>query len=312
MLRLWEAGALGIVQGVGYPNPNRSHFESRAIWHTARPETAPRGSLGWIGRGLDADARQANGEAAALFIGDEGPPVALRGRRAVAGSFDRVEDLFLATPAGPTSIGTSSAHGDLDAFLRRSLLDSYTTSERLRSLASRTAPKGAADDYPATDLGRRLRTIAGLIRAGLGTRVYYTNHAGYDTHALQVVPHNALLGELADALWGFQRDLSRDGLDDRVAMFGFSEFGRRVAENGGRGTDHGTAGPVFLVGSRVKAGMLGVAPSLADLDDGDLRMTVDFRRVYAAILESWLGVTARDALGGEFGPLSLFRVSGSA
>jgi uncharacterized protein (DUF1501 family) len=305
MARLWEAGALTVVQGVGYPNPSRSHFESRDAWHTARPGAGPRDSLGWIGRGLDAAPRADDGRAAALFVGEAPPPLALRGRRSTAASFDRPEELrLMADPPSPTT--RSARDGGLDSFVRRSMLDAYATSDRLAALSP--TPVGVSDGYPATELGRRLRTIAGLIRGGLGSRVYYTEQLGYDTHALQLTPHNALLGDLSDALWAFHRDLSSAGLSERVAVLCFSEFGRRAAENGGRGTDHGTAGPVFLVGAKVRPGLVGRAPSLTDLEDGDLKWAIDFRRVYATMLEGWLGLPAVAALGGVFGSLPLLRV----
>jgi uncharacterized protein (DUF1501 family) len=183
------------------------------------------------------------------------------------------------------------------------LLDAYTTADRLKE-ASRVKDGGA---YPATGLGHRLRLVARLLKAGFGTRVYYAVQAGYDTHHLQLLPHAALLGELGGALRAFLDDLRGAKLDDRVAVLVFSEFGRRVTENGSLGTDHGTAGPVFLAGSRVRPGLVGEVPSLLDLQDGDLKVGLDFRRVYAAVLRDWLGLPAREALGGEFEPLPLFR-----
>jgi uncharacterized protein (DUF1501 family) len=304
MNRLWDEGALAIVQGVGYPNPSRSHFESGLIWKTARLGRGSHGSLGWIGRGLDAAPRAADGCAAALFIGDESPSVALRGSRSTAASLDRPADLRLSA-ARPESPCSGVGDGELDSFVRRSLLDAYAFSGRMAEIV----PRGGDGDggYPATELGRRLRMIADLIRSGLGTRVYYTAQPGYDTHAIQLGSHNALLGDLSDSLWSFYRDLSSAGLADRVTVLSFSEFGRRVAENGGRGTDHGTAGPVFLVGAKVRPGLSGRTPSLTDLHDGDLEWSTDFRRVYATVLEGWLGLPAEAALGGVFGPMPLLR-----
>ena len=145
-----------------------------------------------------------------------------------------------------------------------------------------------------------------MIKAGGGTRVYYTAHGSYDTHAAQLAGHAALLQELSGALKAFLDDLAAAKLADRVLVLCFSEFGRRVAENGS-GTDHGTAGPVLLAGPGVKAGLVGEAPKLLDLQDGDLKMTVDFRRVYATVLEDWLGLPGKAALGGEIAKLSLFR-----
>ena len=148
---------------------------------------------------------------------------------------------------------------------------------------------------------------ANLIKAGLRTRVYYMEQGDYDTHGHQLARHAPLLEELCGSLKAFLDDLSASRLAERVVVMVFSEFGRRVQENGSMGTDHGTAGPVFLAGPGVKAGLAGSYPSLMDLDDGDLKMTVDFRRVYASVLASWLGLPSKDALGGPFEPLPLFR-----
>jgi uncharacterized protein (DUF1501 family) len=162
--------------------------------------------------------------------------------------------------------------------------------------------------YPATGLASGLRAIARLIKSGGGTRVYYTSQGSYDTHAGQLGAHATLLEELSGALKAFLDDLKAAQLADRMLVLCFSEFGRRVAENGS-GTDHGTAGPVFLAGPQVKAGLVGEAPKLLDLQDGDLKMIIDFRRVYASVLEGWLGLPSKPALGADFPKLALFRTS---
>ena len=162
--------------------------------------------------------------------------------------------------------------------------------------------------YPRTELGEKLALVAQLMKAGITARVFYAAQSGYDTHSGQTTAHASLLSELSGGLLAFLDDLAAAKLADRVAVLCFSEFGRRVAENGSAGTDHGTAGPVFVAGSGVKAGLVGPTPSLLDLQDGDLKMTIDFRRVYAAALETWLGIPAKSALGGDFDPVPLFRV----
>ena len=161
--------------------------------------------------------------------------------------------------------------------------------------------------YPETGLARKLALVAQLLKGGFAARVYYTSQSGYDTHAGQAPMHASLLSELSGALLAFLDDLRRAKLADRVSVLCFSEFGRRVAENGSGGTDHGTAAPVILAGPAVKSGLVGATPSLSDLEDGDIKMAIDFRRVYASVLEAWLGVPSRAALGGTFEPLSLFR-----
>jgi uncharacterized protein (DUF1501 family) len=163
----------------------------------------------------------------------------------------------------------------------------------------------SAARYPATELAQRLQLISRLVQAGLSTRVYYAVQSSYDTHSAQAPTHSRLLRELGDATKVFLDDLHDCGLADRVLVLCFSEFGRRVQENASEGTDHGTAGPVFLAGPGVKSGLHGATPSLTDLEAGDLKMSVDFRHVYAALLEGWLAVDSRPVLDGEFSALAV-------
>src|SRR5262245_49816107 len=302
--RLLESGRLAIVPGVGYPNPNRSHFRSMAIWQSARLDERDHTELGWVGRGLDAGPPTRDGAPAAMLIGADSPPLAIRGRRSISAALDRLDDYALIDKEAETHpIGSPSAGDDLGQFLRRSLLDAYTTADRLEAVA------GARGDapYPRSELARRLNLTARLIKAGLGTRVYYLEQGGYDTHGQQLPRHAVLLEALSASLRAFLDDLAAARLADRVLVLVFSEFGRRVAENGSKGTDHGTAGPVILAGPSVQPGLVGTYPSLMDLADGDLKMTVDFRRVYATVLEGWLGLRSKEALGGTFESLPLFR-----
>jgi uncharacterized protein (DUF1501 family) len=184
------------------------------------------------------------------------------------------------------------------------MLDACTTADRLARLAH---PRDRAGPYPGTGLAGRLRLIAQLLKAGVGGRVFYTVQRGYDTHADQLDTHSRLLGELAEGLRAFLADLAAARLEERVLVLAFSEFGRRVAENGSSGTDHGTAGPVFLAGPAVQAGLVGPTPSLLDLVDGDLKTGLDFRRVYATVLEDWLKLPTRQVLGAAFERLPLVR-----
>ncbi len=173
---------------------------------------------------------------------------------------------------------------------------------------SRGNPR-AASRYPNYGLSRRLELIAQVIKAGFNTRIYYTTLDGFDTHANQIGAHAALLTELSDSLGAFHADLAAAGHADRVSVLSFSEFGRRVGENASGGTDHGAAAPVFLVGPVAKAGLIGDHPRFDDLDDGDLKHHTDFRRIYAGLLEGWLGMSAAPIIGGGFDPLPLFRAS---
>jgi uncharacterized protein (DUF1501 family) len=314
--KLLESGRLAVVQGVGYPNPSRSHFKSMNIWHSAKvdlPRTKEdiaveedKAVYGWIGQSLDEGRRPADGSAGALFIGSDSLPVALRSRRSVASAITRPEDSILTLKTGTTSVVVDEPGraGDLASFVQRSTLDAYATSERMAQVL-RAEDTGAR--YPATGLAGRLRVIARLLKSGVGTRVFYTVQRTYDTHYTQQALHADLLAELSGAVRAFLDDLAAAKLADRVLVLCFSEFGRRVQENGSQGTDHGTAGPVLLAGPGVRAGLVGEAPKLLDLQDGDLKMTVDFRRVYAGVLQDWLELPSQPALGGNFDKLPLFR-----
>ncbi len=305
--KLLESGQFAVVAGVGYPNPNRSHFESMAIWHTARLSPEERNGLGWLGRALDGAARPVRGAPGALFIGPGLLPAALPGRRAVAASLTRPDDFVLPPEARPgRTASLPGAADDLAAFVQRSALDAYATAERMAEVA-RLQESGAR--YPTTELAGQLRLMARLIKAGFDTRIYYARQAGYDTHNAQLAVHAALLSEFAGAVRAFLEDLAAAKLAERVVVLAFSEFGRTVKENASAGTDHGTAGPVFLAGPRVRPGLQGAMPSLLDLDPmtGELRVGIDFRRVYATVLANWLSLDAQPVLGGDFEPLPLFR-----
>ncbi len=190
-------------------------------------------------------------------------------------------------------------------FLRRADSDAHAKSERIE--AALQTPGG---DYPPFGLARDLRTVAQLIRADIGIRIFFTELGGggiggFDNHANQLGNHCALLNQLAESVAAFIYDLKRDKQLDRVLLMTFSEFGRTVKENGRRGTDHGAAAPVFLVGGRVKGGLVGPHPSLTDLDKGALKVHTDFRRVYATVLDRWLGFESQPVLGGRFEPLDV-------
>jgi uncharacterized protein (DUF1501 family) len=225
-----------------------------------------------------------------------------------ASALERIDDLILdgSTLSTSTSRGVMEnrdASDDLTAFVERTTLDAYATADRLAALGR----DDSSARYPSTALANRLGLIARLIKGGLGARVFYTVQGSYDTHAAQPGAHSQLLAELSGALVAFVDDLAASGLLDRVLVLAFSEFGRRVAENSTAGTDHGTSGPVFLAGSKLRPGLIGSYPSLTDLAEGDLKTNIDFRRVYAALLEDWLGLSSTKALNGTFEPLPLFR-----
>ncbi|QJW94807.1 DUF1501 domain-containing protein [Frigoriglobus tundricola] len=295
---LWTGGRLAVVPGVGYPNPSRSHFESMAIWHTARfgaEET--RTSYGWLGRALDS------GGGESCVVSPEAPQ-AVRGRRAAAVSLTRTADLLLADPdAVKAAVGAPAQQADdVLAFVRRQASDAVASAEKVEAM---TREKSGAP-YPASGLGQKLKLVARLLKAGSGSRVYYATQGGYDTHAQQPFAHANLVSEFADAVAAFFADLTAAQVADRVALLAFSEFGRTIRENDSAGTDHGTAGCVFVAGPGVGGGVIGTAPSLTDLTAGEPKMTTDFRRVYAAALSEWLGLPAK-GLGEPMPPVGVFR-----
>jgi uncharacterized protein (DUF1501 family) len=312
LTRVWDDGHLAVIQGVSYPNPSRSHFVSREVWYTGRRDPGRESGVGWLGRGLDgAGDRLAPGVA----VGDGTVvPVALRGRLRPCVSLSRPEECRLADGlprGGPAALAPPGVPrgDDLLAYARRAALDASATADLFAdpNLAS------GGPSYPATPLGQHLHVVARAIKAGLRASTYYLTQGGgdvgegdYDTHVGQLPTHAGLLAELAEGWVAFLNDLRASRLEERVALLAFSEFGRRVEENASGGTDHGTAGPVLMAGGRVRGGLIGVAPRLLDLDDGALKGSVDFRRVYATVLEGWLGVSAEAALGGTFEPLPVF------
>jgi uncharacterized protein (DUF1501 family) len=303
---LLESGRLAIVQGVGYPNPDRSHFESMAIWQTARLGKPGREEPGWLGRALDA-AGPSRKEPAAVFIGARSLPRALIARRATAASFADASDLSLALPVPRGEKEGALASGDdLQSYVRRTVTSAYATAADLEAAAA--SVNDARVHYPDSEVARQFNLVARSIKSGSPARVYYVIQGGYDTHAVQLPTHARLLREFTGALRAFFDDLGAAKLGDRVVVMAFSEFGRQPTENGSLGTDHGTAGPVFVAGPSVRAGLIGATPPLGNLRDGDLAWSIDFRSVYATLLGPWLDLPADRVLGERFDVLPLLKV----
>jgi uncharacterized protein (DUF1501 family) len=319
---LFDEGMATIIQGVGYPNPNRSHFTSMDIWHTA--DTDAQGE-GWLGRYFDNQCAGAPAGTPGGCSGHDGiaigreAPLAMHGRAFSPIAFETPElfrwtglDLHPAMAAPYDEI----LKGELDpkieetnpnaVFLTRTAMDAQVASDKIRT-ATEQRPLTA---YPNSGLARQLAMVASMIRAGLKTRVYYVSLGGFDTHAGQggaQGQHANLLRQLGDAVAAFYADLKAQGNDGRVLTMSFSEFGRRVGQNGSGGTDHGAAAPMFLFGPMVRAGVAGGHPSLTDLDEGDVKFHTDFRQVYATVLEKWLRADARAILGRRFSALDVVR-----
>lgn len=316
---LYDAGLLSIIQGVGYPNPNRSHFASMDIWHTG--DTRGGKGLGWIGKTLDQVAVKADGTCeptACVCIGHDSP-LAAEGKFVKPINFENAQSFRWSGPdhraeLGPAydRINRAGILKDLPmtdsgaaAFVMRTALDAQLASDRIRA-AVRQNP---LTTFPANSLANQLKMVAAMIRAQLPTRVYYVGTGGFDTHANQANNHGRLLGQFAQSMRAFYDELKAIGQQDRVLAMAFSEFGRRVEQNGSAGTDHGTAGPLFLFGPMVKPGLLGEYPGLAKskLQEGDLVYTVDFRCIYAGLMEDWLKADSKKALGQAFQPAQILR-----
>lgn len=308
---LWEGSKVGVVQGVGYPNPNRSHFESMDVWHKATDSREQR--YGWLGR-MQAQLGPAG---MAMHIGAGDPPLALFGPTGNAPSVKSLDEYQLrVAPKGDdpsrrkliesfaNSSESAPPKNELLALVKESARETYRSSQRLREKAGKYDTPVV---YPSTGLGARLKLVARLITAGVPERLYYTTHDGFDTHAIQEQFHPALLQDLGDSIAAFQKDVAHHGDEKRVVLMTFSEFGRRVKENASQGTDHGAASQMFLVGDAVKAGVVGKHPSLTDLDDGDLKHHTDFRSVYGTLLEKWLGIPHEPVLGAKYPLLDVVR-----
>ena len=321
LAKSFEAGDLAIVQGVGYPNPNRSHFRSTEIWATAT-DAEKSSSTGWIGRYFD-NACSGCDAAVGVTLGSQNPQAfaakipkgvlyeAAGGRRRRLGADGEPEadgSMAIATegdsdegPAGGSIGDIAGAGGTINAldFLERTEMDVQVTQKEIAAASGR-GKNGVP--YPGSWLGNQFALISRLIAGGLKTRIYYVSQGGYDTHTGQAGAHDRLLREMGESVSAFLADLKAQGNLGRVTLMTFSEFGRRVKENASGGTDHGAAAPLFLAGGGVQAGLLGEMPSLAarDLDDGDVKFNVDFRSVYATVLEKHLGVKSDPILGRAF------------
>ncbi len=316
LAELQQRDQCAIVQSVGYPNPTRSHFRSMATWHAGQLG-ATLSSQGWLSRYLDATVPVGVLDSPAMHVDSGKLSQALCGGRLLIPTMENIKktERRLGAPAGANPIEHLSrldgilaeprgaADSDL-RFIQQSSLMSYASSRRLRDLI-KSVPESEATRYPATGLAERLKAIGHLVKAGLSTQVYTTRLGGFDTHVDQFFAHVALLRELGDALRAFMNDLESSQLAQHVLVLVFSEFGRRLRENASEGTDHGTAGPVFLIGPAVQAGLHGPYPNLTDLNDQDPKHAIDFRRIYATLLEKWLGTDAAQVLGSHFPTLDV-------
>jgi uncharacterized protein (DUF1501 family) len=305
---LYAEGHVAVIQGVGYPNPNRSHFEATQIWETASPER-PLGT-GWLGRMLDREF-PAGTKPPSLFdavaLGDTLPAALVAQHVDVAAigalnsyAYNTVKDVK--AQAGVLYDGAKPGGSPYLGLIAETARQAYHGGDVLRAQIARYTPSVS---YPTDAFSNQLKLAAQLIGSDVGTRIIFVSIGSFDTHANQRAVQDRLLTYVSEGLSAFYADLAAHGRAENVLCMTFSEFGRRVTQNASNGTDHGTAMPVFMIGGRVKGGVYGEHPSLTDLDAGDLKFGTDFRSIYATVLEGWLGRDASDILAGTFPTLPI-------
>jgi uncharacterized protein (DUF1501 family) len=314
---LYDRGKVAVVQGVGYPNPDFSHFRSTDIWESALPTGVI--DTGWLGRYLDSALATNTNPLKAVSIGPI-LPKAFYARHTSVPAVESLADFrFLAGGRAPTEADRLSNafqrisgvtadiddSGQSDYLTRVQLADA----QAYRATIQMARVNGAAPTavpYPDSDLARQFRLVSQIIATNLGTRVFMVSQTGYDTHATEFSPfeYPRLMTELNGAVSAFYTDMTAQGRANEVLLMTFSEFGRRPLENGSGGTDHGTAAPLLVIGGAVKGGLYGQTPSLANLDNGNLRYTTDFRSVYSTVLARWMGADPTPAVLGTFPALS--------
>ncbi len=312
--QMLDQASFAALPGVGYPNPNLSHFHSQDIWHTAdmRGRQIQPTAYGWIGRAADIGFQGNPDPKVALAVGTGAAPIAIQGKEHPGIAFDVPDSFRYIGDRGDQQRGAIYRQLNELAkdkpqplqelhFVTQSAIAANTSSDQIRQVAAAYKP---TIEYPNTGLGRNLRSIAGLIAGGLSTRIYFTFHGGgFDTHVNQRPHHDNLMRELNDAIVAFYKDLTAQKQAQRVLTFTTSDFGRTARENGGKGTDHGAAAGMFMFGPGVKPGVHGAHPSLKDVIGGGgdwLKMTTDYRSVYATVLEKWFAIPSEPVLGAKY------------
>ncbi len=311
--RLWDDGKVAIINGIGYPNPNRSHFRSMDIWHTAMAEEV--GTEGWLGRALrDMDPTGENvltgvnfGRGLPRALGCPGVPVASVGNLETYGLFPDIQDQALRDYALDTfrkMYGGAQGKDAVMGFLGQTGMDAVKGADILRTAPGKYV---STVEYAANSIAQALKSAAQVMFADLGTRVYFTSHGSFDTHSGEVFKHELLWNEVAPAVGDFYDDMVEHDRSDETVLFLYTEFGRRIKDNGS-GTDHGSGGMAMLIGDSVKGGMYGEYPSLKEEDqlEGDLHYNNDFRGTYTSILENWLGLEAAQIVNGQYEAFDLF------
>jgi len=307
----WDDGHMTILQNVGYPNPNRSHFTSASIWQSSRLD-ATSSTQGWLSRIVDWNQATDSDLSSAIQCSPGSLTQALSGGRRHAATLD-VLDRWQREAMRDPSIGNmdrvaqnldmqylnNKVADRIGAMMTSQFICSQQLNEVLRNRNASTA------EYPDTEFARQLTGVAQLIRWSSGPFIYYVRLGSFDTHSQQIGTHSELLNDFATGMAAFLSDLGRSNDRERVLVMAYSEFGRRVRENFQSGTDHGAAGPVFLFGSQLRRRLHGDYSNLRDLDDGDIRYQIDFRSVYGSILKQWLGIAPIDIMPGDFAPIDI-------
>lgn len=295
---LYDDGSLAILNSVGYPNPDRSHFRSMDIWHSAS-NSNEYVYTGWLGRYLDAQCAGCSIPTQALEI-DDVLSLALKGNEKNGLAFTDPRRLYSSSNERfykEIEKEHQSSEQTVD-YLYKTMSETLSSADYIYK-QSRLHPTAGA--YPATELGKNLKTIASLIMSDINTKVYYVSLGSFDTHVNQEAQQKRLFTELNDAVKAFTADMKKNNRFEDVLMMTFSEFGRRVSQNASNGTDHGTANNMFFIGGGLKQkGILNEMPDLSDLNDGDLKHKVDFKNVYATVLNKWLGSDDKKILGKNY------------
>ena len=299
---LYDEGNLSILNNVGYPNPDRSHFRSMDIWHSAS-NSNDYVYTGWLGRYLDAQCNGCNKPTQILEV-DDVLSLALKGNEKNGLAFTDPRRLYSSSNERFYKDINAAHQGSEETvdYLYKTMSETLSSANYIFQ-QSKKNPTAAA--YPATEMGKNLKTIASLIMSDINTKVYYLSLGSFDTHVNQEAQQKRLFTELNDAVKAFTADLKKNNRFDDVLMMTFSEFGRRVSQNASNGTDHGTANNMFFISGGLKEkGILNAMPDLKDLNQGDLKYKVDFKNVYATVLNKWLGSDDVAILGKKYEPLN--------
>ena len=312
--RLYDEGRMAIIQGIGYPDSNRSHFRGMDIWHTCEPDRV--GSEGWLGMAVrELDPKSENvltgvniGQGLPRAMSVAGVPVTSISDLEGYGVMNQIEKEQLrdkALQAFKDIYGQAIGSGVVSEYIGKTGLDVLKGADMLGDVASNYQ---SSVEYADNSIAKSLRDVARIHLSGLGTRIFYTNHGGYDTHANEMPTHPKLMADLSGAISDFLDDLDQHDESENVAILIFTEFGRRMRDNGS-GTDHGSGGGAFLFGKNVKGDLYSEYPSLApsDWEHGeDLKHTIDFRGIYGTVLEQWLDLDAKPIVKGEFEQIKPF------